>query len=118
MIAQTVAELTRVAKFLGIDSTPERVAQAVERSSADQMRKLESANATASVTKNTRQDIPFVRAAGSGGWKQSLPESCVAELESAWAPLMKWLGYEPVLVNSTTGAEARVEPVAPGEPIR
>ncbi len=118
MLAQTVGELTRVASFLGVNTTPDLVAQAVERSSVEQMRKLEDASATASVTKNTRQDIPFVRAAGSGGWKTSLPEKSVAELESAWAPLMKWLGYEPALVSSPAGAEARVEPVSPGAPIR
>jgi hypothetical protein len=112
ILARTVAELTRVASFLGVNTTPDRVAQAAERSSADQMRKLENANATASVTKNARQDIPFVRAAGSGGWKTSLPEKSVAELESAWAPLMKWLGYEPVLVGSQAGVQAPVEPVA------
>ncbi|MBZ5548204.1 MAG: sulfotransferase domain-containing protein [Acidobacteriia bacterium] len=117
MVAHTVTELTRVAAFLGVNVTPERVAQAVERSSADQMRKLEGANAMASVTKNTRQDIPFVRAAGSGGWKKSLPESSVVELESAWAPLMKWLGYEPALLK-TSETNARVEPAAPGVPVR
>jgi hypothetical protein len=66
------------------------------------MRKLESHKATASVTKNTRPDIPFVRAASSGGWKKSLPESAVAELEAAWGPVMRWLGYEPVVVKVTT----------------
>jgi len=101
MMAQTVAELTRVAAFLGRDTTPERIAKAVERSSADEMRKLENKNATASVTRNTRQDIPFVRATGSGGWKQGLPESCVIELETAWSPLMTWLGYEPSLVKTS-----------------
>jgi hypothetical protein len=94
MVAETTAEMTRIAAFLGLSTKPELVAQAVERSSADQMRKLEGANATASVTKNTRQDIPFVRAAGAGGWKKGLPESAVAQLEAAWAPLMVYLGYE------------------------
>jgi len=113
MVAHTVTELTRIAEFLGVNVTPERLAQAVERSSADQMRKLEGANATASVTKNTRQDIPFVRAAASGVWKDNLPERSVAELESAWAPLMKWLGYELALVKAVA-SDARVESAAPG----
>ncbi|MGB9234955.1 MAG: sulfotransferase domain-containing protein [Terriglobales bacterium] len=117
MVARTVPELTRAAEFLDISASPERLAQAVERSSAEQMRKLEGKNATATVTRNTRQDIPFVRAAGSGGWRQSLPESCVTELETAWSPLMKWLGYEPALVNHS-GTTARVEPVSPGAPTR
>jgi hypothetical protein len=118
MVARTGAELTRVASFLGVRATPDLVAQAVERSSADQMRKLEGANATASVTKNTRQDIPFVRAAGSGSWKTGLPEKSAVELETAWAPLMKWLGYEPALVKTPAANEARVQPFAPGAPPR
>ena len=118
MVARTDAELTRVASFLGVPATPDLIAQSVERCSADQMRKLEGTKATASVTKNTRQDIPFVRAAGSGGWKTSLPEKSVVELETAWAPLMTWLGYEPALVKTTEASEAQVQPFAPGVPAR
>jgi hypothetical protein len=118
MVARTEMELTRVASFLGVTATPERIAQTVERCSADQMRKLEGSKATASVTKNTRQDIPFVRAAGSGGWKTGLPEKSIVELETAWAPLMKWLGYEPALVNTAATSETRVQPFAPGAPAR
>lgn len=94
MMKRTNEELGRVASFLEVHQTPELIAQAVERSSADRMRKLEGTNATASVTKDARQDIPFVRTAGSGGWKSSLPEKSILELETAWAPLMTWLGYE------------------------
>src|SRR3981081_299219 len=118
MVARTDAELTRVASFLGVPATPDLIAQSVERCSADQMRKLEGTKATASVTKNTRQDIPFVRAAGYGGWKASLPEKSVVELETAWAPLMTWLGYEPALVKTTEASEAQVQPFAPGVPAR
>jgi hypothetical protein len=116
MVAQTKTELTRVASFLAVTATPDLIAQTVERCSADQMRKLEGSKATASVTKNTRQDIPFVRAAGSGGWKTGLPEKSIVELETAWAPLMKWLGYEPALVKTAAASEARVQPLAPGVP--
>jgi hypothetical protein len=118
VVARTGAELTRVASFLGLRATPDLVAQTVERCSADRMRKAEGANATASVTKNTRQDIPFVRAAGSGGWKTSLPEKSVVELERAWAPLMAWLGYEPALVKTPVANQPRVQLFAPGAPTR
>lgn len=118
MVARTDAELTRVASFLGVRATPDLIAQTVERCSADQMRKLEGSKSTASVTKNSRQDIPFVRAASSGGWKTSLPEKSIVELETAWAPLMTWLGYEPTLVKTTAASEARVQPFAPGVPTR
>jgi hypothetical protein len=95
MIADTPRELARIASFLGIPATPERIAQAAERSSADRMRKLEQAQSHLStLTKDGRRDLPFVRAAGSGGWSASLPEALVVEIETAWGSLMRYLGYE------------------------
>jgi hypothetical protein len=41
-----------------------------------------------------RKDIPFVRSAKAGGWQAVLPKAAVAEIESAWGPLMTKLGYE------------------------
>jgi hypothetical protein len=59
------------------------------------MRKLEKEQATQwSGTRNTRQEIPFVRAAKSGGWKESLPPHLAEAIETAWAPLLNFLGYE------------------------
>jgi Sulfotransferase domain len=115
LAARTGEELRRVASFLGVSASADDVVRAVERSSADRMRKLEAANADALVTKNTRQDIPFVRAAGSGNWKTSLPEKSALEIETAWAPLMKWLGYELSLVTTPAIRGARF---APGVPTR
>jgi hypothetical protein len=95
MIENTPRELSKIAAFLGIDATKERISQAVERSSAENMRKLEKAQSHLStLTKTSRKDLPFVRAAGSGGWKSGLPEAQVARIEAAWAPLMRSLGYE------------------------
>src|SRR5467141_984715 len=73
----------------------ERIANAVRRSSADEMRKLEKSQAHLwSSTKSTRQDVPFVRSAQAGGWRTGLPEGAVAQLEAAWGHLMTHLGYE------------------------
>ncbi len=108
MVAQTDAELARIASFLGMRSTPELVAQAVERSSADQMRKLEGANATALVTRNSRPDVPFVRAAKAGGWKTGLPVPAVQQLEAAWGPLMVYLGYELMFPEKAATSDLRV----------
>ena len=95
MVKDPERELARIARFLGIDPTPERLARAVERSSADQMRKLEKEQGHLwSATKETRQDRPFVRAAISGGWRTELPTSCVRGIESTWGHLMAELGYE------------------------
>jgi hypothetical protein len=115
LAANTHDELARIASFLGAKATPDRIVEAVERSSADNMRTLESSNSSASVTKNTRSDIPFVRAAGAGSWKTALPEQSILALETAWAPLMKWLGYEPAVLTSSHVNEVHA---APGVPAR
>lgn len=93
--ADTPRELSKIAAFVGINASPERIQQAVKRSSAENMRKLEQAQSHLSgLTKTSRKDLPFVRAAGSGGWRTGLPEPLVAKIESAWAPLMQYLGYQ------------------------
>ncbi|SPE44729.1 putative Sulfotransferase [Candidatus Sulfotelmatobacter sp. SbA7] len=95
MLAEPLHELGKVAPFLGIAATPETLAAAVERSSADNMRKMEETQGSQWVTtKGRREDIPFVGKAKHGGWQSLLPESSVEEIESAWGPLMKTLGYE------------------------
>src|SRR3981081_4847719 len=112
MIADTVRELARTASFLGIEPDPARIEQAVLRSSADRMREMERTQAKDWVaTKNHRTDIPFVRVAQSGGWKEKLPAECVAQIEAAWGDTMVALGYELVgatarsaTPHSTTGA--------------
>ena len=95
LLAQTELEMARIAAFLGIEATPERISQAVSASSAHRMRNLEKIQGEQwHQSKETRQDIPFVRAARSGGWKSALPEGAVAEIESAWGGIMTRLGYE------------------------
>jgi hypothetical protein len=93
-------ELCRIAEFLGITPDPTAIAQALKRSTADRMRELEKEQAASwSSTKETRKDKPFVRAAKAGGWKQELPEPCVAQVERTWGQIMTSLGYE--LATST-----------------
>ncbi len=100
LIEDTSRGLSKIADFLGaavlrttVDS--QRILQAVERSSANNMRKLEKRDSrVSSMTKTSRQDLPFVRAANAGGWKSELPQALVAKIEAAWAPLMRTLGYE------------------------
>ena len=88
-------ELTKIGRFLGVDVTPERVATAIERSGAERMRKLEKAEHESWVTtKGRRADIPFVGAAKSGRWRESLPAAAAALIEAEWGELMRGLGYE------------------------
>ena len=100
LMSDTEHELIRIANFLGGETDPTRIQQAMERSSADRMRKLEKQEEDKWVaTKTRRKDIPFVRVAKSGGWRSSLPESCVRQIESAWGELMTRLNYELVTVS-------------------
>ena len=94
MIQDTERELAKVARFLKFQPTPERIARAVQLSSADHMRKLEKKEAQQwQLTKNTRQNQPFVRAAKAGNWEDTLPAASVAAIESAWGATMRSLGY-------------------------
>jgi hypothetical protein len=93
LVAGPARELEKVVAFLNLSVKPGQIAQAVERSSADRMRDLEKTQ-THGLTKGSRKDLSFVRAAGSGGWRSDLPAPMVAKIEAAWGPLMRHLGYE------------------------
>lgn len=95
LLEDAQAGLRRIAEFLRLEASPERIEQAVARSSADSMRKLESAqNLQWATTRETRKDIPFVRKAKSGQWRAALSASSIAEIEFAWGHLMRLTGYE------------------------
>ena len=97
MIKDTASELARIARLLGIEPEPSRLQRAIEMSSADRMRELEKNEQDQWVaTKNRRKDIPFVRVAAAGGWRTSLPESCIRQIELAWGDVMTTVGYELV----------------------
>jgi hypothetical protein len=104
LIADAPRELAKVVSFLNLPSSPELIAQAVERSSADRMRKLEKEHQHG-LYKNSRKDMTFVRAAGSGGWRKDLPVEQVARLEAAWGSLMHHLGYELVTLSPSDAGE-------------
>jgi hypothetical protein len=94
LIQDAGRELGKVASFLRFQPTPERITRAVQLSSADHMRKLEKKEAQQwQLTKNTRQDKPFVRAAKSGNWENVLPPASIEAIESAWAATMRSVGY-------------------------
>jgi Sulfotransferase domain len=100
MLENTQSEAAKIAAFLGLDSNPDRIARAVELSSADRMRKLEKEQVNQwSATKKTRRDKPFVRKAISGDWKTRLSESTVASIEAAWGQIMRSVGYELASTN-------------------
>jgi hypothetical protein len=111
MKARPERELTRIAEFLGIDASPERLQTTLERSSADRMREMEKTQGKDWVTtKNKRSDIPFIRTASVGGWKTNLGTESVAKIESTWGHIMAQLGYELVTnAAAVGGAETILE---------
>lgn len=111
MLEDTKRELIRAANFLGLTPSDETLEGAISASSAERMRQLERQQEDQWVaTRKHRKDIPFVRAAKAGGWKNSLPATCVMQIEAAWGELMCSLGYslattltadEPLAVKSS-----------------
>ncbi len=108
LLEDTQREMTRISEFLDLRVSAEQISQAVELSTAENMRKLEVAqNDQWVTTKESRKDIPFVRSAKSGQWQQALPAVSVAEIESAWGPVMQLLGYP--LSSELQGSAPRVQ---------
>ena len=117
MLEDAGRELVKVAEFLKIQADRERIEKAVQRSTADEMRKLEKAQSMLwSTTRETRQDVPFVRAAKSGGWRGSLSNESVALIEHAWGPLMSHLGYELQSPEYASGADSYFASAMVSEP--
>jgi hypothetical protein len=85
LLSGTARELTRVAEFVGLQSTPESIAQAIERSSA-QPREGEK--------KQGQSAMPFLPSMNSGSWRNDLREPQIARIETAWSDIMACLGYE------------------------
>ena len=108
LLSDTAAELTRLSSLLNINPDPERINRAVRLSSAGQMRSLEQKQWKEwDTTKNSRSDIPFVREARSGGWRESLSSTSVKKIESAWGTTMKEFGYELSTTHSPAITQKR-----------
>lgn len=95
MLEDAARELYKVADFLEIAAAPERIARAVKLSSADEMREMERSQSNEwQLTKQTRQDKPFVRKARAGGWKSEMSRTASSRVEASWGDLMQTLGYQ------------------------
>ena len=98
MLQDPKAEVSRMAAFLRIEPEPGRLARAVERSRFDDMQEMEKRQSEKwSLTRGTRTDIPFVRKAASGAWKEDLSPESVRAIEEKWGDLMQFLGYELII---------------------
>ena len=118
MKADPEGALRQVGHFLAarsfphLDLTPQAIRRAVELSSSDRMRALEKEQAKDWVlTKNTRQDKPFVRSAKSGEWKKTLSPASAQCIETAWGEIMQRLGYSLSQQESSTSPDI-AEPVS------
>jgi hypothetical protein len=92
--SNTRNELVKVANFLGIDRSEEVINKAIDGSSVERMRMLEKQQSNVwKPLKNARRDIPFVRSAKSGSWKNELPQEVIKLIELEYEDLMKSVGY-------------------------
>lgn len=95
MLDDTASALAKIAQFAGLDGNEATVARAVELSSADNMRRLEQEQQGAwKATKDSDKSIPFVRKAGSGGWRDEVSDELAARIRERWADTMARLGYD------------------------
>ena len=100
MTQDSARELAKVADFLrrfsfrNVEPTAERLARAIALSTPERMRNLEREESRKwAVTRQTRQDKPFVRAAIAGAWTTGLSKESIAMIEMELGPLMQMLGY-------------------------
>ena len=97
-----IREISKWAPLLGVTLTTDAIERAIKLSSASNMRSLEEKQSKEwGVTKNSRQDIRFVRDAKVGGWQQKLSSKAIAAIEDAWGPTITELGYELTTANRT-----------------
>jgi hypothetical protein len=90
LLAGPAEGLRKASPMLGIELTPERIERAIRLSSAEHIRDLEKSQSEKWVTtKGTRQDIPFVREAKSGGWRKRLSDALVRLIEDTWGSSMR-----------------------------
>lgn len=114
LIEDTASELSKVAAFLGLAANAERIDRAIQLSTADRMRRLEKKEWKKwNVTKRSRKEIPFIRAAKTKQWSEALSFGSVMEMEAAWGPVMQLLSYrlvnDPAELSRTSDAWVRWE---------
>jgi len=94
VLADTAAELQRIAKFLKLDRTDTQIESAIAESSFERMRAHETAQGHRwRTTERSRKDMYFVRSAGSGGWEKELSDEMAQRIVRAWPQQMATLGY-------------------------
>jgi Sulfotransferase domain len=109
MLADVTSGAAKISNFLGFGQDASRIATAVERSSLENMRKVEKAEGNKwDSTKGTRQDMSFFRSAKSGEGRATLSLESIERIEKAWGPLMHSVGY----AASSSNPVASLSPAA------
>lgn len=94
VLADAEVALRAMLRLLGLELAGDRVAAAVARSTADELRRVERESATELPTlAGSRLDKPFVRRATAGAGAEELPPELAAWIRDAWSPLAERLGY-------------------------
>jgi len=104
MLDDAAGALQKIAGFMGITLTAEKLAAAIQASSYETLRALErSESQQMRMTKGTRRDIPFIRSATKGGWRTGLSRESLLRIEGAWGETMNKLGYTAELGTGLAG---------------
>ena len=93
LIADTVTQLAKLAEFLGIEpASAERLQSVVAHNSADTMRQKEQDSPV--LQKQMRDDIPFVRSATAGDWRNHFDSTLESLFEDEAGQVLAELGYQ------------------------
>lgn len=90
MQADPMGAFGGVARFLGLDAAPDKIASAVEAVRFDKLQSAEEKNGF--IESQSFQDR-FFRKGTVGGWRDSLTPEQIARIESDHGTMMKKLGY-------------------------
>lgn len=93
MLEDPTRELTKVVAFTGLKVTPEQIAQAVEFSAFDNMRRIEDTKGIPYYEQKNPQ-MRFIRQGRSGGWKEAFSEADKAYFKEQFGGVLVKCGYE------------------------
>ena len=86
--------LAAALELAGVEASEGTIATAVERSTADELRRLERETATALPTfRGSRLEDPFIRKARAGTASEELSPELVAQVVDAWPVALARVGY-------------------------
>jgi hypothetical protein len=88
--------LSNISDFLGLDSDSVRIKRAIELSTFDRMKQLETIQSGEwDATRKSRRDMPFMRSGKTGEWRNSVSDSAIKLIQDEWADHMELVGYLP-----------------------